>query len=670
MSDTKHSRKAGGKAGAHATTPSHGDAEFRVEHSQEILDSLPQIVFECDMNGNIVYANHAAFAMTGYEPEDVRTGIPMLQMISPDDRERAKANIELGLAGTPAVGNKYLFVCKDGRTFPCMVFSRPTLRNGKVAGLCGFVVDITERREAERRLRESEEKYRVLVEHLHEGIWVLDAEGRTTFVSHCMAEMLGSSVEEMRGKRLTEFVDEAGVEECRRGLERRREGVNESQHIEFVRKDGSRLYVRLGVAPLYDAQRRYAGSVMAITDLTEQRGMETKLRDANRRLEATLSELRHAQEQIVREERLHALGQMAGGIAHEFNNALTPIVGFTELLLEKPELSNRREKLALYLEMIHAAARDAAKVVRGLSDFCRQKEFADVFGTVDLNELAEEVSLLTQPKWKTEAAAAGRCIELVLERGAVPVVHGDKAGLREALINLIFNAVEAMPKGGRITVETRGEGEEVVLSVRDDGEGMSADVRQRCLEPFFTTRGAQATGLGLPAALGIVRRHGGTLDVQSEVGAGTTVAVRLPAAVAARDVVRDVLLEMPRAVPAAARVLVVDDEPLNLRFIEATLRAHGYDVDTADSGEEAVRKIGGTRYALVITDWAMKGLHGGDVAAHTRQFAPGTPLILLTGFDETPRAGWPPEGVSLVLHKPASIGTLTEAVSRLTGPHP
>jgi CheY-like chemotaxis protein/anti-sigma regulatory factor (Ser/Thr protein kinase) len=315
--------------------------------------------------------------------------------------------------------------------------------------------------------------------------------------------------------------------------------------------------------------------------------------------------------------------------------------------------------------MIHAAARDAAKIVRALSDFCRQKEFADVFGPVELNELIDEVVSLTQPKWKTEAAAEGHRIEVVVEQDQLPDVHGDKAGLREVLTNLVFNAVEAMPGGGTIVIRTQREEREALLSVSDNGEGMSDDVRQRCMEPFFTTRGARSTGMGLPAALGIVRRHGGALQVQSEPGAGTTVTARLPLVAAPHEVVRN-SLDIPRTVPAAVRILIVDDEPLNLRFIEAALRTHGYDVDTADSGEEAVRKLGTARYALVITDWAMGGLHGGDVAAYVRQCSHGTPLILLTGLDELPPADKPLPNVSLVLHKPVGIGPLTEAVARLT----
>ena len=255
------------------------------------------------------------------------------------------------------------------------------------------------------------------------------------------------------------------------------------------------------------------------------------------------------QQRVMQQERLHALGTMASGVVHDFNNLLCPIIGYTELLLSDPKVWNDREQAALFLQTIHTAAHDAASTVQRLREFYREREEAEMPEYVSLPELVEQALALTQPKWKYQAQANGVSIRIATDLQAVPPIPGNGVELREVLSNLIFNAVDAMPQGGAITIRTRmGVSEyermgdktptlpnahtppHVVLEVSDTGVGMSAEVRRRCLEPFFTTKGAQGSGLGLSVVCDIVQRHGGTIEIESAVGRGTCFIIRLPIA--------------------------------------------------------------------------------------------------------------------------------------------
>ena len=239
-------------------------------------------------------------------------------------------------------------------------------------------------------------------------------------------------------------------------------------------------------------------------------------------LEAAYAELKQTQQNIIQQERLRALGEMASGIAHDFNNALTPILGFSELLLKRSEGLDDRDTVERYLRMMNMAAQDAATVVSRLREFYRKREEGENFAPASLHDLVGQAISLTQPRWKDEAQAKGITIKMEIDLQEVPLIIGDESELREALTNLVFNAVDAMPDGGTITLRTRRDGNQVVLEVSDTGTGMTEEVRQRCLDPFFTTKGTHGTGMGLAMVYGIVQRHEGTLDIESEADKGTT----------------------------------------------------------------------------------------------------------------------------------------------------
>ena len=232
--------------------------------------------------------------------------------------------------------------------------------------------------------------------------------------------------------------------------------------------------------------------------------------------------------------------------------------------------------------------------------------------------------------------------------------------MREALVNLICNAADAMPAGGKITLSTRREAEEVVLSVTDTGVGMSPEVQARCLEPFFTTKGDKGTGLGLSMVLGIIKRHEGTVEIESEPGRGTTFRIRLPSLV-------PLLAFEDNAVPApgvSLNVLVVDDEDVPRNVVAKYLTAGGHRVTTAAGGSEAMEKFHAEQFDLVLTDQGMPGMSGYELARALKQIRDNQPIILLTGFSgPAPSPETNSSDVDLVIHKPISYDQLTRAIT-------
>ena len=400
------------------------------------------------------------------------------------------------------------------------------------------------------------------------------------------------------------------------------------------------------------------------TEIAERRKAEATTLESNRQLSAALGQLQATQQEVIQRERMHALGRMANGIAHDFNNALAPILGFSELLLLKPETAADPKKVRTYVEMIHSSAKDSARVVSRLREFYRYRDEAEVFTPVVINDVVLQAISLTQPRWKDQALAAGVHIDIRTEMGDVPTVPGNEADLRELLVDLIFNAIDAIPKRGTITLRTEVQGRWLVLTVADDGIGMSEEIKARCLEPFFSTKQDVGTGLGLGAVYGIARRHQGEIDIQSAPGRGTSVAVSLPLEHSAPA------SEPARPAPAAEpalRILVVEDEPLVREVLGVYLAEDNHQVTTAENGREGLEKFRAGEFDLVMTDRSMPEMNGDALAAAIKQLRPAQPVLLLTGFgDIMAGAGERPAGVDLVVSKPFTLTTLRTAIAKIT----
>ncbi|MDQ3702496.1 MAG: ATP-binding protein, partial [Chloroflexota bacterium] len=485
------------------------------------------------------------------------------------------------------------------------------------------------REAAETAEREYHEKV-ALLDSTREGIYGLDLQGRCTFINPAAMTMLGQATAEVLRAPMHGLIHpgcSGRVADWVCPVLDATEGAR-SVHLPDIllwRADGSSFSAEYSAAPVMDAGE-VVGMVVTFTDLTERKRVRDEVIETNEALRRALTDLETAQQQVIQQERLRALGEMASGIAHDFNNALSPVVGFSELLLLKPEL-NKEPNTRRYLEMISVGAQDATRIVDRLKEFYRHREKdGDLFRSVDLAALARLAVALTQPRWKDQAQASGRTIELRTDLQAVPPVAGDDAALREVLVNLIFNAVDALATGGIITVETREVSAQVILEVSDTGAGMTEEVRRRCLEPFFTTKGERGSGMGLSMVHGIVRRHEGTLAIDSALGAGTTIRIAFP--ILTRP---DEALAAPAPVPVASglRVLVVDDDRGAREATVALLIADGYAVDEAADAQQGLRVFRAGGIDVVITDRAMPDMNGDRLAEAIKALAPATPVLLL-----------------------------------------
>jgi PAS domain S-box-containing protein len=410
---------------------------------------------------------------------------------------------------------------------------------------------------------EMEEIFRQVICHLDQAIWVSDAEShRILYLSPVHEQIWGRSLKELSGRDRF-WVETIHPDDRERVLkialqDQRTADFDEQYRI--LRPDGEVRWIRYRTFPIRNSQQelyRIVGIVEDITgrkiasaqlemrvrerteelawanlalesEISERRGAEIRLRETNQRLQTALEELHATQQQVIQQERLRALGKMAGGVAHDFNNALIPILGYAELLIERSELLDDRAVALKYLGLIRSAAKDATAVVSRLREFYRQRDETEIIEPVDLLEALAEAISMTQPRWHDEALAQGRDITVEQEFQPVPMIACHGGEIREVVTNLIFNAVDALPQGGKIVIRAYAEVQHAVFEVSDDGIGMPEEVRVRCLEPFVTTKGKRGTGLGLAMVYGIVQRHHGTIEIQSAIGRGSLVRVRLP----------------------------------------------------------------------------------------------------------------------------------------------
>ena len=378
-------------------------------------------------------------------------------------------------------------------------------------------------------------------------------------------------------------------------------------------------------------------------------------------LEEAYQSLKSSHDQVIASERLKALGQMAAGVAHDFNNILNNILGRTQLLLRRlnspdPDLQTSRSDL----EVMEQLSLEGAETVKRIQDFTgirkdRPKE------AIDFNEIVRKTVEMTRPKWKDDCEARGICIEIRLDLRELPPTAGNEHELTQVISNLIFNAVEAMPHGGSITLRPFSEKDSILFEVEDTGVGIKKEIQGRLFEPFFTTK-EEGRGLGLSIANGIVKRYRGEISVSSQEASGSTFRVQLP------------VLQIPskprtsgeaesKKTFSSAWVLIIEDDPRNRRLFEEALGLMGHHVVAAPAGKEGLKLLRQGEFDVVITDLSMPGLSGWEVAKGAKDLNPKIPVILLSGWGVQQDSQQVKEaGIDIVLSKPCGVRDLQQAV--------
>ena len=398
--------------------------------------------------------------------------------------------------------------------------------------------------------------------------------------------------------------------------------------------------------------------IIYLTYRTYLKNIETSAEQAER------AERERMQAHYAQIEKLSALGELASGVAHNFNNTLTGILARAQLLRGAKDPAEIERGLGIIIR----TAEDGAKTVKRILDFARQRRDKD-FVPIDADQLMHEVAEMTRPRWKDHAEAQNVHITLERQINSRATIMGDAGELREVLINMVFNAVDAMPGGGRLTLATRTANGEVEISVSDTGTGMTEEVRSRIFDPFFTTKGKAGMGLGLSVSYGIVRRHEGNVEVESEVGRGTTFRVRLPAASADAALPAREAAAAQAAVPARCdlRLLVVDDEDYVRELLRDILEREGCEVILAADGQEAMSLFETREFDAVFTDVGLPGMSGWELARYVRRKNEAVALAVITGWGDTvsheeqsaSQADW-------VVPKPFTIDRITDLVREIS----
>lgn len=639
------------------------ESERRLTESENrlrsIIESEPECVKLLDRVGRILEINASGLAMLEADSLEEIQGKECAELLiecyrpafreligSVFDGEQCSLEFEIvGLKGT----RRWL----DSRAVP--------LRDagGDITAVLAVTRDVTQQKQAEQTIHESESRFRTLVENIPGAVYrsAYDKKWTMTFISEPIKDISGypasDFIENVRP--YTSIVhpedDPTVREEVDRAWKDRRSFLleyrifNARGEIRWVHEKG-RVMEKDGEV--------YIDGV--ILDITDRKSAEDSLKDSNLRLGETLDELQRAQERIIQTERLRALGEMASGIAHDINNSLSSVTMFSSLAARQKEVP---ERVKSCIENIQKAAQDATNTVSRMRDFYRPRSSNESFEPVDLNEVVRDVFTLTQAKWKDEPLATGIHIEVVTDLLATHKVSANLSEMREVLTNFVFNAVDAMPDGGTIRTSTRDEGNEVLVTVSDTGLGMDDETKRRMFEPFFTSKGHHGTGLGLSVCWGIIKRHAGEIAVSSEEQQGTAITIRLPIV---RE--RQTRIEKKREPLPSLRLLCIDDEDMVREGLQQLLTDMGHQVTVAADGEAGLQAFIPGGFDVVITDLGMPKLTGAQVANGIRRRSPTTPIILLTGWgqqvDESQF-----EGVNLVLSKPPSEQSLENALRKV-----
>lgn len=701
-----------------ATTVSRDKLAESEERTRHILETALDAVISIDSDGKITGWNPQAEVVFGWKREEVM-GRPLADtIIPPAQRQAHRDGLRRYLVtGEGAVLNKRVELValrRDGSEFPVELSITP-IRTGGAVMFSAFLRDISERKQGEAKVQaqlarldllnqitraigerqDLQSIFQVVIRSLEDDapidfscVCLHDPVAGALKVIGVGVKSAPLAMELAMPEQAWIPIDANGLSRCVRGELVYEPDVTEVPFAfpQRLAKGGLRSLV---VAPLIVesivfgvlvAARKAphafsSGECEFLRQLSEHVGLASHQAQLYGALQQAYDDLRQTQAAVMQQERLRALGQMASGIAHDINNAISPITLYTENLLERePGLSATARSA---LENIAHAIDDVAATVARMREFYRSREPALTLTPVGLNRLVQQVSELTRARWSDMPQQRGVVIEMRHELAPqLPAVMGVESEIREALINLVFNAVDAMPDGGELTLRTSAspaeapaDGDRVLLEVVDTGVGMDEATRRRCLEPFFTTKGERGTGLGLAMVYGAVQRHGADIDIRSAVGEGATVALRFPVPTGAAMGEGTAAPEVD-AKPPRLRILLVDDDPLLLRSLQETLEADGHVVATANSGQSGIDAFHGAQarnevFAVVVTDLGMPYIDGRKVAAAIKRSSPRTPVILLTGWGQRLLGdGDIPEHVDQVMSKPPKLRELRQALSR------
>jgi PAS domain S-box-containing protein len=597
------------------------------------FDAMSDGIFIFDSAGELKRVNRAGAAMEALHPK-LLLGRQCCDILkSSEDDEACVVEEALGTGRSITIE-----ITPNRLNRPLLVSVEPVFdENEKAVAVVCTARDLSDLRKVQAVAREHQSLLTNILESARESIYAVDTEGNFKWCNTATLKGLGYQRSNFIGRPLLSMVHEGDRDVVREKLDAALRGLPQTYEMRFFGRDGQLRYARVDNSPLV-VEGRTTGVLGIARDITEQK---------------------EERERAARADKLRALGQLASGVAHDFNNSLAAILGRAQLLRRQVN----DPALVRNLDIIQTAAEDAAATVRRIQTFARKSAVKE-FELVDVGGLLNDAVEITRTRWQNEARVRGLEYEVKLNSEPGHQTYGSASELREVFVNMIVNAVDAMPKGGRLLITCRRVNERLQLHFSDNGMGMPDDVQQKIFEPFFSTKGAHGTGLGLSVSYSIIERHSGSISVVSEPGKGTNFTIDLPAIVA----------ESPAPSPQtigetpSLRILVVDDEEPVRETLAEMLVAVNHKVELAGSGQEAVQKMRLGSFDFVFTDLAMPEMDGWETARMIRKDWPTVKIVLVTGYGPTTT---PPAGeenlVDAIIGKPfdfVQVGTTLSILTR------
>ncbi len=581
-------------------------AEEALRESEEkyrtVLEDVKVGYWETDLAGYFTSFNDAICHLLGYSKKELMGMNYRTNTGSEDVAKVYKAFNQVYRTGTPIRNMHYEIVRKDGskRSAETSVFPRQNDK-GEIIGFRGISHDVTERMQTEEALRQSEEKYRTVLERMEESYYEVDRAGNFTFFNNAMCRQLGYPREELMGMNYKVYTSAEHVKGIFQAYNQvyRTGKPTKLFNMEQIRKDGTRLVVENSVFPLRNESGEIVGFRGVGRDVTERKRAEEERKQLEKKAQITSS--------------LASVGEMAAGVAHEINNPLTAVTGYAQLLMDREDLpSDIRSDLAA----INDGARRVAGIVKRLLTLSRQTKPERKL--VDINELIESTLILRAYHLRVNnIEVVTRLVPDLLET----VV--DPGQIQQVLLNLIVNAEAEMKLAhgkGNLTITTKKRDNTIKLCVKDNGPGIKTEVMPRIFDPFFTTREVgEGTGLGLSLCHGIIAEHNGKIYAESKPGKGATFIVELPVITEAKPLKPAELVTRKPQKTAKARILVVDDEQVVRDVVKRVLTGEGHQVDTVDNAADALKKIQSKRYDLILVDIKMPGIGGVELCKHIQK---------------------------------------------------
>jgi PAS domain S-box-containing protein len=608
---------------------------------RSLFEQNPDAVFSLDLQGNFVTANSACEKIWGYTIDELLQK-NVLSLVVKEDQEQTSEHFQRAVQGAPQTC-EIASISQTGHRVELNATFLPIIVEGEIVGVYGIAKDITERIEANRQLSELVEivgrgkrEWEQTFDTMHDAVILYDTDHHVLRINRATEPLMQSlTVQQATGSHWCMFPHDANNPSCP-VLETMRTGEPVSTQVLHQKGHDTSIFT-VSASPLRLNNGDIVGSVTIYRDVTEE----------NRRAE------REAES-----DKMRSLGQLAAGVAHDFNNSLAVVLGRVQLLLRRVETDWQKRSL----QVIETAARDAAETVRRIQTFA-QKDPSNQLSLVSVSRLIIDSINLTRTRWEDDARARGVSynVHFLPKPDLDDRVEANPSELREVFVNLIFNALDAMQEGGNIFIRERREEEAVIVDIQDTGRGIPSDIKDRIFEPFFTTKGPQGTGLGLSVSYGIINRYGGRLDVESEIGRGATFIVQIP--ITHSTPTTDPEPE-PMKIPKR-RILVVDDEDSVRDVLVEMLNEFDQKVTAVSSGEEALKVFTKEHFDVLITDLSMPMMDGLTLACKIRERAPKIKILLTTGYGQDVSNTTAIEAIDLMVSKPFQISDLHSALKTL-----